>query len=112
MAPPRTYLAIRVGAALLLAVTAVRHFVLAIEGQGSVPRHWVFVVINVTLAALLVRLPRAALVPTIALSAQQLFSHGGDFVRSLHDAGPTDWISLGVCVFFPGLVASLVLERR
>ena len=50
--------------------------------------------------ALLVRWPRAALVPTIALSAQQLFSHGGDFVRSLHDAGPTDWISFGVCVYY------------
>lgn len=102
----------RFACAALLALTALNHARLAAAGAGSVARHELFVGLNLALAALLLLRPRWALLPTVVLSAQQLFSHGSDLLASLRGPGPFDWASLGVLVFFPALVTLLVVERR
>ena len=113
-APParqRITLALRVCAALL-ALTAVNHARLAAEGLGNVTRHEVFVGLNSALALLLVLRSRWALVPTVLLSLQQLSSHGSELVHSIHGPEAFDWASVGVLLFFPALIALLVVERR
>jgi hypothetical protein len=110
--PPNRFRIVRAIAAALLAVSAIRHTWLALHGDESVPRHWLFVGINVGLAILLVRSRRWALPATLLLSIQQMWSHGTELVRSIHGPGPFDWSSLGVCVFFPVLIVVLALERR
>ena len=116
MPSPRfpSFRALRAAAAALFGVTAVNHAVLAARGEGNVGRHEVFVTIDVALAALLLfrRAPRAALVPVAVLAVQQVESHGSDLVASMRGAGPFDWTSLGVLLFFPALVTLLVVERR
>jgi hypothetical protein len=96
----------------LLAVTALNHARLAATGAGNVARHEVFVGLNLALAWLLVARPRWALLPAALLSVQQLYSHGSDLLRSIHEPGPFDWASVGVLVFFPALLTLLVVERR
>ncbi|MBX3205233.1 MAG: hypothetical protein KF764_09195 [Labilithrix sp.] len=112
MVSPNTYRAIRVGAAVLLVVAAARHATLAVAEEGSVTRHWIFVPINVGLAALLVLRPRWAFWPAIALSIQQMWSHGLELSRSFLGTAPLDWVSLAVCLFFPTLVTILFIERQ
>ena len=102
----------RLVAAIALIVSATRHVTLALQGDASVARHWLFVAINVGLAVLLVRWPRAALYATVILSLQQMYSHGTELFRSIEGPGPFDFASLAVCLFFPALIALLVLERR
>lgn len=102
----------RILCAALLVVTAVNHARLAAQGAGNVARHELFVGLNLALAALLVARPRWALVPTAALSVQQLWSHGSDLLASARGPGPFDWASVGVLVFFPALLTLLVVERR
>ena len=99
-------------AALFLGVSAIRHIVLAIQGDASVARHWLFVAINLGLAILLVRWPKTALYATAILSVQQLYSHGTELVKSIEGPGPFDYASLGVCLFFPALIVLLVMENR
>ncbi|MBX3264808.1 MAG: hypothetical protein KIS78_26760 [Labilithrix sp.] len=112
MASPSTYRAVRAGAALLLVAAALRHAALAVGGDGDVARHWVFVPINAGLAALLVLRPRLAFWPAIALSIQQMASHGLALSRSFLGTVPLDWASLAVCLFFPTLVTILFIERQ
>ncbi len=109
---PELFRLARVVAAIFLVVSGVRHVVLAVEGDPSVPRHWLFVGINLGLALLLVRWPKAALYATALLSIQQMASHGTALVRSIEAPGPVDVASLAVCLFFPALIAILVVERR
>src|SRR4051812_30338978 len=99
-------------AASVLTLVAIRHVVLAITGQGDVVRHWVFVGINLGLAALLVLRPRWAFWASIAVGAQQMYSHGLDLSRSFLGSATLDWPSLAVCLFFPTLVTMLFIERR
>ena len=106
------YRSIRIASAVLLVAAAVRHVVLAVGAEGSITRHWIFVPINVALAALLVWRPRWAFWPAIALSAQQMWSHGLELSGSFLGTEPLDWASLAVCVFFPTLVTVLFIERR
>lgn len=106
------YRAARFFAAALLCVTAANHARLAVAGEPSVARHWLFVDINLALAVVLVRFPRRALVATSLLMVQQMVSHGTDLVRSMRGPGPMDLASLAVCLFFPALVTVLALERR
>lgn len=108
----RPYRRLRSVAALLLVVSATNHARLALAGDPSVPRHVLFVAINLALAVMLVRFPRYALVATSVLLLQQMTSHGSDLVRSMRGPGPLDLASLAVCLFFPALVTVLVLERR
>jgi len=96
----------------LLAITALNHARLAAAGAGNVPRHELFVGLNLALAALLVTRPRWALLPAALLSVQQLYSHGSDLIASVREPGPLDWASVGVVVFFPALLTLLVYERR
>lgn len=105
------YRAVRIASAALLVGTAVRHVVLAMRGDGDVMRHWLFVPINVALAALLVYRPRWAFYPALALAIQQTWSHGLDLSRSFLGTQPLDVISLAVCLFFPTLVTILFIER-
>ncbi len=112
MASPSTYRAIRVGAAIVFVGVALRHAVLAVSGDGDVARHWIFVPIDVALAALLVLRPRLAFWPAIALSVQQMASHGLLLSRSFLGTVPLDWVSLAVCLFFPTLVTILFIERQ
>ena len=98
--------------AALLTVTGASHARLALMGTGDVPRHAVFVGLNLGLAALLVVKPRWALVPALLLSVQQGWSHGSDLVASTRGPGPLDVGSAAVLVFFPVLIALLVIERR
>lgn len=102
----------RLAFAVLLAITALNHGRLAAAGGDHVTRHEVFVGLNLALAWLLVARPRWALLPAALLSVQQLYSHGSDLVRSVHEPGPFDWASVGVLVFFPALLTLLVVERR
>jgi len=99
-----------VGAAAIVAA-AFHHGRLAAAGVGDVTRHEVFVGLDLALAALLALRPRWALAPTIALTLQQSWSHGADLVASLQGPGPIDTSSALVIVFFPALVALLIVER-
>lgn len=98
-------------AAAFCAIAAGNHVRLALAGDPSVPRHWLFVGVNVVLGTLLVSAPRAALVFAVPLMLQQLYSHGTLLVRSITEP-PFDWSSLGVLLFFPGIVAVLTMEAR
>jgi len=46
------------------------------------------------------------------MSAQQIWSHGSDLIDSIQAPGPIDVASALVVVFFPALLALLVIERR
>jgi hypothetical protein len=105
------YRAVRIGSAIVLAGTAVRHAMLAASG-ASVGRHAIFIVINLALATLLVWRPRWAFYPTLALTVQQLYSHGLDLSQSFLGTAPLDKASLAVCLFFPTLVTLLYMERQ
>lgn len=98
-------------AAAALVPTACFHAWLAIRGDGDVARHWVFVGLNLGLAALLVFKPRWAFYPAIALTVQQLWSHGQSLSDSFLGSGSLDWVSLAVCLYFPTLVTILFIER-
>ncbi len=114
-APQRSaspYVYARSACALILGATAANHALLAFAGAEGEGRHAVFVGVNLSLGALLVLRPKWALLAAIALGVQQLGSHGTDFVRSVRAAGPVDWLSLGVVIFFALLVTLLVAERR
>ncbi len=102
----------RIASAVVLAVAAVFHIVQAAGGHGSVLRHAVFVPINAGLAALLVFKPRWAFWPTLALTIQQMASHGLDLSRSFLGTEPLDWVALAVCLFFPTLATVLFIERQ
>jgi hypothetical protein len=102
----------RIVSAVVLAAAAVFHIVQAVGGHGSVARHWLFVPINAGLAALLVWKPRWAFWPALALTIQQMWSHGLDLSRSFLGTEPLDWVSLAVCLFFPTLVTVLFIERQ
>lgn len=112
MRSPRIFHRLRAIAAVLFAVIGLLHAKRAHAGEGDVARHLVFVAIDVTLAGLLAWRPRWALPAVVALSLQQIPSHGGDFLRSLRGPEPTDWASLVVVLFFPAVVALLLGERR
>lgn len=103
---------VRIVAAFFLGVSALRHVVLAIEGDPSVSRHWLFVALNLGLAALLVRWPRQALYATALLAIQQEYSHGTALLESMRGPGAFDFASLAVCLFFPALIAVLFAESR
>lgn len=102
----------RIVAAVLLVVVAARHGMLAVTGEGSSLRHGGGVLVNVGLAALLVWKPRWAFWPALALSVQQVWSHGLELSQSFLGTAPLDWVSLAVCLFFPTLVTILFIERR
>ena len=104
--------AARIVSAVLLALAAGYHVMQAVAGEGSVARHWLFVPINAGLAALLVWKPRWAFWPALALTVQQMWSHGLELSRSFLGTEPLDWVSLAVCLFFPALVSILLIERR
>ena len=104
--------AFRIASAVVLAAAAVFHITKAIAAQGDVPRHWLFVPINAGLAAVLVWRPRWAFWPALALTIQQMASHGLDLSRSFLGTEPLDWVSLAVCLFFPTLVTVLFMERQ
>jgi len=111
MSPARIYRLARVVSAVVLAATAVWHVVLVVRHEGDAARHGLFVVVNLALAALLVLRHRWAFYPTLALTAQQLASHGLDLSRSFTGDGGLDWASLAVCLFFPTLATVLFMER-
>ena len=102
----------RLVAAVLMVGVAARHVTQALAGDGSVARHWVFVVINLGLAALLVFRHRWAFWPALVLGAQQMWSHGNDLSGSFLGSAPLDLPSLAVCLFFPTLITILFIERR
>ena len=81
-------------------------------GAGDVARHEIFVGLDLALAVLLVVRPRWALAPTAMLTAQQIWSHGSNLLDSTQGPGPFDAVSALVVVFFPALLALLVVERR
>jgi hypothetical protein len=108
----RVYQLVRIVSGLILAGTAAWHVTRALAGDGSVLRHWLFVAINAALAALLVWRPRWAFYPTIALTVQQLASHGLDLSNSFAGTASLDKVSLAVCLFFPTLATILYLERE
>jgi hypothetical protein len=113
MATPMTaYRAARIGSAVLLTASAARHAVLASKGDGDVIRHVIFVVVNLGLGALLVWRPRWSFWPALALTIQQMASHGLDLSQSFLGTAPLDKLSLAVCLFFPTLVTILYLERQ
>ena len=112
MLSPKGFQRGRVAAAMMLAGAAVRHALLATRGEGDVGRHWVFVVVNLGLGALLVYRPRWAFYPSIALGVQQMYSHGLDLSQSFLGSTPLDRWSLAVCLFFPTLVTFLFIERQ
>jgi hypothetical protein len=112
MTGSKFYRGARIASAAVLVAVAVRHVVLAASGDGSVPRHVVFVAVNVALAALLVWKPRWSFWPALALGAQQMWSHGLELSGSFLGTAPLDWRSLVVCLFFPTLVTILFIERR
>jgi hypothetical protein len=103
---PRPNRVILVVCALTFGVAAVNHAVLASRHQGDVIRHWAFIGINAVAAALVARAPRWAIWPMGVLALRQTWSHGNDLVRE------GDLPSLGVLVFFPIVITSLVVERR
>ncbi len=110
--PKPIYRVLRLVSAILLAGTAVRHVVLVAAGQGNTLRHVAFVVINLLLAALLIKKPRWAFPAILVVGAQQMWSHGLDLSRSFLGTAPLDWVSLAVCLFFPTVATILFIERQ
>lgn len=106
------YRAARIGSAVILAVSAVRHAFLVVKGDGDVLRHALFIVVNLALAGLLVWRPRWSFWPALVLTVQQMASHGLDLSQSFLGTAPLDKLSLAVCLFFPTLVTILYLERQ
>jgi hypothetical protein len=47
----------------------------------------------------------------LALTAQQMWSHGLDLAQSFNGSTALDWRSLLVCLFFPTLDTILFIER-
>lgn len=95
-----------------ITVAAANHGRLAAGGIGEVARHELFAGLDLALAVLLAVKPRWALAPTAVMSAQQIWSHGSDLVDSIQGSGPFDVVSALVVVFFPAVLALLVIERR
>lgn len=102
----------RLAGVAAIIVAAANHGRLAAVGAGDVTRHEIFVGLDLALAVLLVVRPRWALAPTAVLTAQQIWSHGSDLLDSMQGPGPFDAVSALVVVFFPALLALLVVERR
>ncbi len=75
-------------AAVLFALAAGNHALLAAKGQGVVWRHELFVAVNLVAAAGIALRPRWILAPLALLACQQIPSHGADFVRSLSEPTP------------------------
>jgi hypothetical protein len=96
---------------VILVAVAVRHVLLATSGVEGAARHWLFVLINLALAAILVMRHRWAFWPTLLLGVQQMASHGLDLSKSFLGNAPLDVPSLAVCLFFPTLATILYLER-
>ena len=112
MAPSKFYRTARQIAGVLFIAIAVRHAVQAFSPGEPAVRHAVFVLVNAAMATLMLWQHRWAFWPALALTAQQMWSHGLDLSRSFNSDGPLDWPSLAVCLFFPTLDTILFLERQ
>jgi hypothetical protein len=110
--PPKIYRIARIISAAILVVVALRHLVLAAQGDGNVMRHWNFVAVNIALAIMLIMKPRWAFWAILAVGAQQMWSHGLDLSQSFLGSAPLDWSSLAVCLFFPTVATILFIERQ
>ncbi len=80
--------------------------------RGSVVRHIAFVFIDLACAILLVRRPRWFALAFACLTIQQLLGHGRRAWATWEQASQLDWISLGVLVLMPVVLAMLVFEAR
>jgi len=83
-----------------------------ISEPSPAPRHAVFVGINLLFGVAFVRRARWLPWPFLALTAQQLWSHGGDLLRA-RAADPPHWDvqSLAVLATLPVLWAVILLAR-
>ena len=107
---------LRIHAFRLLAVIftcAAAYHLLAIAGGGDTTRgrHAVFAGIDACLAVLILRRPPGFTIAFALLCGQQLVSHGGAFARSLREPH-LDWMSLGVILVMPLVLALLVVDAR
>jgi hypothetical protein len=97
---------------VILVTVAVRHVLLATTGASDgASRQWLFAVVNVGLAGVLVVRHRAGFWPALCLGILEVGTHGLDLSKSFLGSAPLDVPSLAVCLFYPTLVTILYLER-
>lgn len=105
---------VRLALAFAFAFVAAYHFAAivwpALAPGDSAARHGVFVAVDAGLALGFAWPPRWLAIPVGFLCAQQLFSHGGDVVRTWQEARRVDWASVAVVATMPVALAVAIAE--
>lgn len=101
-----------IGVAFAFVAAAATHVLAIARADPPVSRHALFVAINLATAAGVVLRPRGFAIAFAALTAQQLYSHGGAAIRAWRDEGRVDWPSVIVVVAMPVVLALLVRDRK
>jgi hypothetical protein len=102
--------------ALLLIIAGTYH-VIGVFSHGSLPpspiwRHFLFVLINIFGAFLLLRRPNWAYIPFSLITVQQIYSHGKRLISWWVNDVRIDIISIFVIVILPAITILLILEKR
>ena len=84
----------------------------ALHIHGPHTRHAVFAVIDAGFACLLLLRPWWALIPFAFLTGYSLYSHGRHAWQQWQLEGRLDWLSLGVVIVMPIMLAMLAVDAR
>jgi hypothetical protein len=102
--------------ALLFLAAATYHLLGWLVPAAGIPglpwRHALFVAIDSIVAILLLRPQRWLVLPFALLTLQLLYSHGSDTWRLWHMERRVAWISVGVVVMMPIMLAVIIREMR
>jgi hypothetical protein len=100
----------------LIFVAAAAYHLLALAPGFSIPgthwRHALFVAIDFLFAGLLLLRPRWLVFPFLVLTVHSLYSHGSHAWMWWRSERRVDWLSLGVVIIMPIMLAVLIVERR
>jgi len=85
-----------------------------IEYDATYPawRHLLFIVIDITVAWLLLRRPRWFVWAFLVLTLQVLSGHGRGAWHHWVEQREVDWISVGVSLAAPAILLLLIIDRR
>lgn len=102
------FLALVIFAAALYHLVGVFHKV----NEAPVARHIVFVFVDLFCVYGLLYRPKYFFYLFLLLTAQQYYTHGGQFISSLALEGEVHWISLAILFLFPLGSWALYLEQE
>ncbi len=75
-------------------------------------RHGLFILINALGAWLVLRRPPGLVLPFLAITLQQMYSHGTRALTWWHREQRVDWISLCIIVILPLALVLLIKDAR